>query len=93
MDESVNLRDFIAVKGLKAIGNRLTALPVLNLELLAPDEQREKESENLLQEMIKARQPKKVEIDRPDESVGTETEIELGKKGTAAGPGKQEKLF
>jgi topoisomerase-4 subunit A len=93
MDESVNLRDFIAVKGLKAIGNKLTSLPVLNLELLAPDEQREQESENLLQEMIKARQPKKVEIERPDESVGTETEIELGKKGSAAGPGKQEKLF
>lgn len=67
MDESINLRDFIAVKGLKAIGNRLTAYPVLNIELLDADPQREIESENLLQEMIKARQPEKVEIDRNDE--------------------------
>lgn len=93
MDESVNLRDFIAVKGLKAIGNKLTALPVLNLELLDADPQREQESENLLQEMIKARTPKKVEIDRPDASVGTENEDDVDKKSSGSGPGKQEKLF
>ena len=67
MDESINLRDFIAVKGLKAIGNRLTSYPVLNIELLDADPQREIESENLLQEMIKARTPDKIEIDRNDE--------------------------
>jgi topoisomerase-4 subunit A len=67
MDESINLRDFIAVKGLKAIGNRLTGYPVLNIELLDADPQREIESENLLQELIRARQPEKVELDRNDE--------------------------
>jgi topoisomerase IV subunit A len=67
MDESINLRDFIAVKGLKAIGNRLTSYPVLNIDLIEADPQREIESENLLQEMIKARTPQKVDIDRNDE--------------------------
>jgi topoisomerase IV subunit A len=67
MDESMNLRDFIAVKGLKAIGNRLTAYPILNIELLDADPEREVESEKLLQSLIEARQPKKVEIDRNDE--------------------------
>lgn len=93
MDESVNLRDFIAVKGLKAIGNKLTALPVLNLDLLDADPQREQESENLLQEMIRARKPQKVEIDRPDDSVGTESDDNTERKNGTAGPGKQEKLF
>jgi topoisomerase-4 subunit A len=67
MDESVNLRDFIAVKGLKAIGNRLTTYPVLNIELIDADPQREIESENLLMEMIKARTPDKIDLDRNDE--------------------------
>ena len=67
LDESVNLRDFIAVKGLKAIGNRLTTYPVLNIDLIDADPQREVESENLMQEMIRARQPEKVEVDRNDE--------------------------
>lgn len=54
MDESIRLRDFIAVKGLKAIGNRLTTYPVLNIELLEADAQMEQESENLLVEWMKA---------------------------------------
>ncbi|MFN8864751.1 MAG: DNA gyrase/topoisomerase IV subunit A [Flavobacteriales bacterium] len=37
MDEGVGLRDFITVKGLKALGNRLTNLPVLSVELLDAD--------------------------------------------------------
>jgi topoisomerase-4 subunit A len=96
-DESVNLRDFIAVKGLKAIGNRLTTLPVLNVELLEADPVRENESENLLQEMIRAKRPQvKVQLDRPDDSIGTDTSEgidEPQRKGKAAGPGKQESLF
>lgn len=96
-DESVNLRDFIAVKGLKAIGNRLTALPVLSVELLEADPVRENESENLLQEMIRAKRPQvKVQLDRPDDSIGTDTSEgtdEPQRKGKAAGPGKQESLF
>ncbi len=67
MDESVSLREFIAVKGLKAIGNRLTTYPVLNIDLIEADPQREIESENLLTELIKARTPDKIEIDRNDE--------------------------
>ncbi len=67
MDESISLREFIAVKGLKAIGNRLTTYPVLNIDLIEADPQREIESENLLTEMIKARTPDKIEIDRNDE--------------------------
>jgi topoisomerase-4 subunit A len=41
MDEMVDLREFISVKGYKAIGNRLTQLPVLNVDLLEADEQLE----------------------------------------------------
>jgi topoisomerase-4 subunit A len=37
MDETVDLREFIAIKGVKAIGNRLTQLPILNLDLLEAD--------------------------------------------------------
>lgn len=67
MDESLGLRDFIAVKGLKALGNRLTQYPVLNIELLDADPQREAESESLLRQMIEAKKPKKVELDLNDE--------------------------
>jgi hypothetical protein len=31
------LREFISIKGVKAIGNRLTQLPVLNIDLLDAD--------------------------------------------------------
>jgi topoisomerase-4 subunit A len=75
MDESIDLREFIAVKGLKAIGNRLTAYPVLNIELLDADPQREIEAENMLQELIAARQPEKVEIDRNEELFDLEETI------------------
>jgi topoisomerase-4 subunit A len=37
MDETVDLREFISIKGVKAIGNRLTQLPILNLDLLEAD--------------------------------------------------------
>jgi hypothetical protein len=75
MDESIDLREFIAVKGLKAIGNRLTTYPVLNIELLDADPQREIEAENMLQELIAARQPEKVEIDRNEELFDLEETI------------------
>lgn len=100
MDESVNLREFIAVKGLKALGNRLTAFPVLNIDLIEADPVREQESENLLQEMIKARQPKKVEIDRSDEEGFNQDNdtpgngiVLGGKKGAAGTKGEQASLF
>lgn len=57
LDETVNLREFISVKGLKAIGNRLTALPVLNVELLEPDATLEnQEEEKLLADLARKRQ-------------------------------------
>jgi topoisomerase-4 subunit A len=94
MDESVYLRDFIAVKGLKAIGNRLTALPILNVELLDADPQREIESENLLQEMIKAKRPQvKIQLDRPDDSIGTDISDDEPKRTKGSGPGKQASIF
>lgn len=69
MDESINLREFISVKGLKAIGNRLTQYPVLNIEILDADPQREVELEEALHQEIEARKPKKVEIDRGDQDL------------------------
>lgn len=94
MDESVYLRDFIAVKGLKAIGNRLTALPILNVELLDADPQREIESENLLQEMIRAKRPQvKIQLDRPDDTIGTDISDDEPKRTKGSGPGKQASIF
>ncbi len=94
MDESVYLRDFIAVKGLKAIGNRLTTLPILNVELLDADPQREIESENLLQEMIKAKRPQvKIQLDRPDDTIGTDISDDEPKRTKGSGPGKQASIF
>jgi topoisomerase-4 subunit A len=37
-DEEVNLEEFIAVKGMKALGNQLTPMPVKKLELIHEDE-------------------------------------------------------
>jgi topoisomerase-4 subunit A len=94
MDESVYLRDFIAVKGLKAIGNRLTALPILSVELLDADPQREIESENLLQEMIRAKRPQvKIQLDRPDDTIGTDISDDEPKRTKGSGPGKQASIF
>ena len=69
MDESVNLREFIAIKGLKAIGNRLTQYPVLSIEILDADPQREVELEEALHQEIEGRKPKKIEIDRNEEEL------------------------
>ncbi|MFM9006166.1 MAG: DNA gyrase/topoisomerase IV subunit A [Flavobacteriales bacterium] len=83
MDESIGLRDFIAVKGLKAIGNKLTNYPVLNIELLEPDQQMEDQSENLLQDLIAATQPRQgaFDIDNEDFIPQDPTEIEFEIEG------------
>jgi topoisomerase-4 subunit A len=53
MDETVDLREFIAIKGVKAIGNRLTQLPILNLDLLEADQELEnKANEEMMQSQI-----------------------------------------
>jgi topoisomerase-4 subunit A len=52
MDEMVDLREFISVKGYKAIGNRLTQLPVLNIDLLEADAELEaKANEEFIAQM------------------------------------------
>jgi len=76
MDEAVNLREFIAVKGLKAIGNKLTGLPVLSIELLEPDARREEESELLLTQMIGGTQPDLFEEEIHQNPEDIEFEIE-----------------
>jgi topoisomerase-4 subunit A len=52
-DEVVNLREFIAVKGLNAMGNRLTAHKVKTIDLMEPDEELEAQFEQELQDEIK----------------------------------------
>ncbi len=53
MDEMVDLREFISVKGYKAIGNRLTQLPVLNIDLLEADEELENKTNAEFVEQMK----------------------------------------
>lgn len=48
-DEVVNLREFIAVKGLNAMGNRLTPHKVKSIDLMEPDEHLESQFEEELQ--------------------------------------------
>jgi topoisomerase-4 subunit A len=43
-DEKVDLAEFISVKGLKAQGNRLTSLPVTEVNLEEPDQEREEKA-------------------------------------------------
>ena len=41
-DDQWALEDFIALKGLKALGNKLSSLPVTEVTLLPPDEEKER---------------------------------------------------
>ncbi len=43
-DEQIKLDEFIAVKGLKALGNKLHNLPVTEVSMLEPDEEKEAEA-------------------------------------------------
>ncbi|MCC6600102.1 MAG: DNA gyrase/topoisomerase IV subunit A, partial [Crocinitomicaceae bacterium] len=88
LDETVNLREFITVKGLKALGNRLTSLPVLSVELLEPDISLEsREEEKLFASRGKAEEELKLPLDM-GESVVTE-EREDGKRTTEKGAKKK----
>lgn len=51
-NETVVLEEFIAVKGLKALGNRLTAHKVKNIDLLDPLPYEEEEDDNTEEELI-----------------------------------------
>jgi topoisomerase-4 subunit A len=58
MDEGVSLREFISVKGMKALGNKLTSLPLLGIDLLEPNETLEAESENHMMQQLEKKQAK-----------------------------------
>jgi topoisomerase IV subunit A len=64
--EQVNLREFIAVKGVNAIGNKLTTHKVKSIDLAEPDEDLEAEFEDALQQemaLLKAQQSPEAPID------------------------------
>ncbi|NNE54542.1 MAG: DNA gyrase/topoisomerase IV subunit A, partial [Flavobacteriales bacterium] len=52
-DEQIELNDFISVKGIKALGNKLSQLPVTEVNIVEPDEEKE---QNSLNELLAARQ-------------------------------------
>lgn len=67
MDETISIPDFITVKGLKAIGNKLSNYPVLNVDLLEADMERE----NIANEEILSQRPQPVAIDPNEPSQST----------------------
>jgi topoisomerase-4 subunit A len=67
MDETISIPDFITVKGLKAIGNKLSNYPVLNVDLLEADMERE----NRANEEILSQRPQPVAIDPNEPSQST----------------------
>jgi topoisomerase-4 subunit A len=48
MDETLNLPDFISIKGVKAIGNRLSTYPILSVDLLEAEVEREQEADDAI---------------------------------------------
>src|SRR5690554_2160651 len=62
-DEEVVLRDFLALKGVGAMGNRVTSLKVKTITLLEPDEEQEEKFESKLQEEIKREEALKNEVE------------------------------
>jgi topoisomerase-4 subunit A len=48
MDETMNLPDFISIKGVKAIGNRLSTYPILSVDLLEAEVEREQEADDAI---------------------------------------------
>ncbi|MFN4885153.1 MAG: DNA gyrase/topoisomerase IV subunit A [Bacteroidota bacterium] len=67
MDETISIPDFITVKGLKAIGNKLSNYPVLNVDLLEADMERE----NTANEEILSQRPQPVASDPNEPSQST----------------------
>jgi len=67
MDETISIPDFITVKGLKAIGNKLSNYPVLNVDLLEADTERE----NTANEEILSQRPQPVASDSNEPSQST----------------------
>lgn len=78
-DEEVSLRDFIALKGMGAMGNRLTSLKVKSMTLLDPDEELEEKFESELQEEIKRTEALKNQA----EEIENEGNDEGGDEGNA----------
>ncbi|MGB0882726.1 MAG: DNA gyrase/topoisomerase IV subunit A [Vicingaceae bacterium] len=81
-NEVIALEEFIAIKGLKAIGNRLTTNKVKNIDLLEPlpyqDEQVEEENDNEVEEVendvVAAEKSDKMEAEKVVEPKVEETE-------------------
>ncbi len=68
-DQIIDLNEFIAVKGLKAQGNKLSSLPITEVTLEAPVDELEEKAEAELQAMLQkeAEQNKSVESDNDDD--------------------------
>lgn len=79
-DEEVNLRDFIAVKGMGAMGNRLTQLKVKSIELLELDDELEAKFEEEMQDEIALEaarnNPELLGLDEEGEELDEETEMD-----------------
>lgn len=89
-DEVVNLREFIAVKGLGAMGNRLTQLKVKAFELQEPNTELEAKYEEEMQRDIQLEEARKnpelLGLDDDDEELDEETETEAADQNTDAAP-------
>jgi topoisomerase IV subunit A len=67
LDETVSIAEFITVKGLKAIGNKLSNYPILSVDLLESDTEREKKAD----EEILALRPKPAVLDSNEPTQNT----------------------
>jgi topoisomerase-4 subunit A len=77
--EQINLEEFIAIKGLKAIGNRLTTAKVKNIDLLEPLPYDEPEEEIVTEEIMEDTiiEGKSIEEDTTEEQENETDEVEI----------------
>lgn len=90
---TIDLEDFISVKGIKALGNQLTTEKIKQINLLdplpyeAPEEESVEEVELIDEEIIDDKLP--IEIPEPEEKPKSETEIPIVKKNSQKKPPKK----
>lgn len=90
---TIDLEDFISVKGIKALGNQLTTEKIKQINLLdplpyeAPEEESVEEVEVIDEEIIDDKLP--IEIPEPEEKPKSETEIPIVKKNPQKKPPKK----
>ena len=90
-DDLLDLNDFISVKGLKALGNKLSSLPVTDVTLAQLDEEKEAKA---LEELIAARKTNSDEAtSNSAETAGAEPEptSEEAKTSVSAKPAVEKK--